>query len=536
MANARDKNRNSRSNPEAEPSLALTPDAEHVSPLQKVLSWLLSFSVHIVIMIILALVLFPSDKTELQIDAVFSDQLGDQLEILTTDEGNINPTEGPEYAIEIPEEARIDTMIVMEPEQELPFRDDAPGVLYDSSRTDIQDLLSGRTDPGTKNDLIAKYGGNKLTQDAVAAGLRWLVKQQDRKTGSWSLKGPFSDGSMNAIPENRVAATGMALLAFLGDGHTVSAGEHTNVVRRGWSWLLKQQQNSGLFYQENSSQNDHFYTHAICTIALCELIGMESRLGNGTDLEPLKYKARKAIAYLEENQTEQGGWRYVPGSDSDLSVTGWCLMALQTARMAGLSVQPETLTRITTFLDRVAWDDGSQYAYRKANDRLEETRTSMTATGLLCRLYLGWDRMNPALVKGADLLIQPDNLIHKPTPDEDTQESDVPGTKKTYSQNVYGWYSTTMMLKHLGPFSKQWRTWNRAMCENLPGMQEPANHTEAGSWNPEYDDYRTAGGRLYVTALSILCLEVYYRHLGLFQGTATQAEQPGDSSSSSVSQ
>ncbi len=38
-----------------------------------------------------------------------------------------------------------------------------------------------------------------------------------------------------------------------------------------------------------------------------------------------------------------------------------------------------------------------------------------------------------------------------------------------------------------------------------------------GSWNPEGDEWGDAGGRLMVTSLSCLTLEVYYRYLPLYK-------------------
>ena len=88
-----------------------------------------------------------------------------------------------------------------------------------------------------------------------------------------------------------------------------------------------------------------------------------------------------------------------------------------------------------------------------------------------------------------------------------------------FQTNVYGWYSAAMMLKHLGPYNKYWQTWNKAMSAEIPARQCPEGNSEAGSWDPDLDSYRFGGGRLYVTALSILCLEVYYRHLSLYTQT-----------------
>ena len=37
----------------------------------------------------------------------------------------------------------------------------------------------------------------------------------------------------------------------------------------------------------------------------------------------------------------------------------------------------------------------------------------------------------------------------------------------------------------------------------------------AGTWNPA-DNWETQGGRIYATAMKLLVLEVYYRHLPLY--------------------
>lgn len=487
------------------------------------LYWLLSAALNIVVLILLGLIFFPERMKPIALDAIFSDRLGDQLETMTLDEGNINPTQAESYAVTIPEVGEINDFVVFDkPDRE--FIDDVNAPFFDQSRIDIADLLTGRTDPGTKNDLLSKYGGNKKTSEAVRLGLLWLKKQQ-LKGGNWSLKGPYRDGVSRAIADNPTAATGMALLAFQGDGNTRFQGDHKTVVRNGWKWLVKQQADNGSFFDSGNSSS-RFYTQAICTIALCELIAMEGRSGKGADL---RGNAQKAVDYLVQRQNPKlGGWRYdvetaekwinegktgrkreifETAVDSDLSVTGWVLMALESARVANLFVPQTTFDKVSDFLDSVSADDGAKYYYRKEEKSL---RASMTATGLLCREYLGWDRKNPTLLRGAATLVEPENLIHYP--DKDSQKR---GSQAEYI-NVYGWYSASMTLKHLGPYHPLWRQWNDALNSAMPENQEPAGSEEAGSWDPSQDAYFFGGGRLYVTSLSILCLEVYYRHLSLY--------------------
>jgi hypothetical protein len=46
--------------------------------------------------------------------------------------------------------------------------------------------------------------------------------------------------------------------------------------------------------------------------------------------------------------------------------------------------------------------------------------------------------------------------------------------------------------------------------------KDPKTAHQKGSWDPSGDAWGQHGGRLMITSLSILTLEVYYRHLPLF--------------------
>jgi hypothetical protein len=224
---------------------------------------------------------------------------------------------------------------------------------------------------------------------------------------------------------------------------------------------------------------------AICTIALCELYGM-------TQDSQYREPAQRAIDYCVKIQSKEGGWRYFPGSDSDLSVTGWFAMAFQSARMAGLNVPTPTLQRISGFLDSVERSNGSRYSYKPNNS----FTPAMTAEGLLCRQYLGWSQSDSRLRSGAQYLLR--NL---PTWDAGKRD-------------VYYWYYATQVCHHME--GKYWRAWNNAMKTVLPENQVQSGQ-ERGSWNPRGDEWGGEGGRLFVTCLSTYMLEVYYRHLPIYK-------------------
>jgi hypothetical protein len=216
-----------------------------------------------------------------------------------------------------------------------------------------------------------------------------------------------------------------------------------------------------------------------------------------------KEPAQRAVDFLVRAQSKQGGWKYQPNQRADLSVSGWVMMALQSARMAELNVPQGTLYEFEKFLDSVAHDGGRQYGYevRRA------ASPAMSAEGLLCRQYLGWEASDPRLVEGAKLLTaRPINF-----------KSD---------QDVYYWYYATQVLHHLG--GPPWEEWNRVMAVELPGHQV-RNGKEAGSWNPMNDAWGSRAGRLYTTCLSIYMLEVYYRHLPIYGQPLNLRVGPADS-------
>lgn len=341
--------------------------------------------------------------------------------------------------------------------------------------------FSGREE-GRKDALLKAYGGTALTQDAVKEGLSWLVRQQ-KSRGTWSLTGPYKLG---ANRENEEAATAMALLAFQGAGYTPQGKNNdgfTKAVTRGWKALLRSQQADGHFFENLSDENSQLYTQALCTIAICELYGM-------THDEAYHDAAQKAVDYCVKIQAPEGGWRYQPGVDSDMSVTGWFSMALQSARIAGLEVPSPTYAGITKFLDSVAREEGSRYAYQ-----LQAGATlTLTAEGLLCRQYLGWKHDDPRLRAGVDYIL-----------------ANLPEWDK---RNVYYWYYATQVCHHME--GNDWQKWNGVMRQLLPQNQEKRG-SERGSWDPVNDRWGSAGGRLYVTCLSLYTLEVYYRHLPIYR-------------------
>lgn len=439
-------------------------------------AWFVSFVFHAILLVILGLIVISGPNNGLLVvELGETETVGEQLddEMLQQESLDVE-VETPELSFDpVP----VNDPLAAMPEVELAL--DGLAATHDIDAKSLGSALSGRS-KGAKAALLAKFGGNAATEAAVIRALEWLARNQ-QKDGSWRLDGPYKNGG---ITENRTAATAMALLAFQGAGHTHREGRFSKQVARGWKALLKMQDREGDFYHSRSS-HQHLYSQAQATIAICELYGM-------TKDSRFREPAQLAVDFAVRTQTREGGWRYEPYREADMSVTGWFLMALQSAKMADLEVPDSTFERIGRLLNKLSKDYGSQYVYQIDK---RHTSLALSAEGLLCRQYLGWKRDDRRLVKGVRLI------------------SNNPVSFAGSRKNVYYWYYGTQVLHHYE--GEEWEKWNKVMRVELPEHQVKRGR-ERGSWDPVNDTWGELAGRLYMTCLCTYTLEVYYRHLPIY--------------------
>jgi hypothetical protein len=341
----------------------------------------------------------------------------------------------------------------------------------------VEGLLAGRS-PDARAKLVKLGGGTKESERAVELGLEWLARHQ-RPDGSWSFQHGLDDPGFLDCP---TGATGFALLCFLGAGNTSKEGAYRSHVTAGLKYLIDHMQiNDNGAWLLGTGQAT-MYVQGVGTIALCEAYSMSK--------DPdLRVPAQKAVDFIVKAQDpEGGGWRYRIPQAGDLSVVGWQMMALQSARIAELSVPPRCITKATRFIRSVESESGAAFGYSNANN----VRPTMTAVGLLCRMYLGRERTHKGLIRGMRRL------------------SDA-GPNPT---DMYYNYYATQVLHHFG--GSGWENWNAVMRDLLVNTQAQGGDA-AGSWPPDLSHGVAQGGRLYTTCLSILTLEVYYRHLSLYR-------------------
>jgi hypothetical protein len=377
----------------------------------------------------------------------------------------------------------------------MPLSDEALGGEFaGAGDADVTGALGGRGH-GVRARLAMEGGGTPASEEAVSRGLRWLQAHQ-LPSGGWCFdlhQGPCEGHCRDSGTEpSTTGATGLVLLAFLGRGETHLEGDYQDTVKKGLYYLTGQMKVSSLGGDLRGEGGGAMYSHAIATIALCEAYAM-------TQDKALQPFAQKAIDFIVAAQEKRGGgWRYEPQQPGDTTVTGWQLIALKSGQMGYLRVPYETIERAGRFLDSVQLDGGARYAYLP---RMKEGRElTTTSVGLLCRMYTGWPKDRPALQKGVQILAR--------------EGPSLLGS----NANIYYNYYATQIMHHYG--GEAWETWNHQMRDFLTRTQATDGH-ESGSWYFEGGQAK-AGGRLYVTAMAIMTLEVYYRHMPLYAEHAAE--------------
>lgn len=372
----------------------------------------------------------------------------------------------------------------------LPPRNSVSTSRQDIAREVIPNLYADRFAKDL-TEVASERGGSSQTEAAVKAALAWLAANQ-AANGGWDASKFGAGQERSVLGHNRQGAgaeadtgvTGLAVLAFLGSGHSHLHGTYRSEVAKALEFLRQRQRADGSLFA-NAELYARMYCHSMATLAVCEAYAI-------TRDERLDPMCRAAVAYsLAMQHPTDGGWRYRRGDTGDTSQLGWVLMTLKSAQLAGIQVPDVTWTRAERFLRRVKrGDHGGLAAYRPDGPA---SRT-MTAEAWFCHQLLQSDRggtLNPMSIREAVKSLE--------------QELPSPSNR-----NLYYWYYATLALHqnklHSPEDVSSWESWNHALTTALIGTQQ-----SDGSWNADtvWGGY---GGQVYTTALSALCLEVYYRY------------------------
>jgi hypothetical protein len=211
----------------------------------------------------------------------------------------------------------------------------------------------------------------------------------------------------------------------------------------------------------------------------------------------LKEPLQKAVDFIIKAQNpNHGAWDYKPwhknpkGNRIDTSVSGWQIMALRSARLAGIQINERPFLLAAKWLDTIgAGQNRGLYGY----DSRKYKSDAMVAEGLFSQQLLGTPPDRPRMRESV-------KYIARKLP-------------KKGQRNFYYWYYGCLSLyQNQG---QEWENWNERIKPIWLDLQVK-NGTNAGSWDPKGGNHMGEMGRVIATALATLSLEVYYRYLPLY--------------------
>ena len=307
----------------------------------------------------------------------------------------------------------------------------------------------------------------RLQEASRERAMSWLTNQQ-KEGGFWENT------------HGRVAHTGMAVLCYLSNGD-LPADNSTNgkALKKGLDWLLSQIRENGAL-----QDGDRMYGQAIGTLALSEAFNLTKNETYGEPLEKL------INVFAVTQHPESGGWRYYgypTDKKADTSVTGWVVMAIQSAEYAGVEIPEEMTKKIGTFFKTVAsGKEGGLYGYTPG-----KIKPSTTSIGMYCQQLLG-------TLKGKQ---QDESALyldlHRPDPKHSHQ---VIGCGKYH----YWFYGTFAMYLHGG---RKWADWDDKLHPALIEYQEDDGHWGAAG------PFAKKEGDVISTCWAIMALNAKYRCL-----------------------
>jgi hypothetical protein len=209
---------------------------------------------------------------------------------------------------------------------------------------------------------------------AVARGLEHLLSRQ-REDGSWGSG-------------HRVAVTALTVMAFLANGYLPEREPYGRAIASGVDFLIVAGRAGGGFIGES------MYEHALAALALSESWGMSSRS------EAIRDLLKRAVDVILRSQNRRGGWRYYPRpDDADISVTVMQVVALNSAREAGIVVPDATIAKAIAFVLSCRNAASGGFGYQGPND----PGFARTAAGVTSLLLAG-QRGSEAVLKGLDYI------------------------------------------------------------------------------------------------------------------------------------
>ena len=305
---------------------------------------------------------------------------------------------------------------------------------------------------------------------AVRRGLEYLKSAQNQD-------GSFGQGRL----AQHAGITALGGIAFMAEGSVPGRGTYSEAVQHALDYVLSNCSETGLIASDESS--GPMYGHGFATLFLGEVHGM-----NHTD-ERVRDALVRAVQLIVNCQNDQGGWRYNPVPyDADISVTICEVMALRSARNAGLKVPKETIDAAVRYVRSCQNSDGGFRYMKEAGGSL----WPRTAAGVAALFYAGVYEDDSA-ERGLDYLMK----FAFPS-------AGAVNGAFAQSHYFYGHYYAAQAMYLAG--GERWSKWWPAVRAELLSRQQAD-----GSWSD------AQSGDAYATAMALIVLQMPKRYLPIFQ-------------------
>lgn len=352
----------------------------------------------------------------------------------------------------------------------------------------------------TPNNVLSAAEWQRVDA-AVERGLNFLISQQ------------LPDGSFQTMEHAQPGVTSLCVLGFMAHGHTPGDGMYGERLEQATEFIMACQKENGLItlYGPDGPKIDRgvsheigtaaAYNHAIASLTLCEMYGM-GRAKQRAQMQRVIDKALEAALEMQrwpkDNAGDKGGWRYVDDldqNDSDLSVTGWYLMFLRSARNAGFNVPEQAIDDAVGFVRRVFQQNYGAFGYTVGTGRSPSRGTA--GAGILALRHAGYHNSFEAQRTGQWLLQYSFEVYN------DTLGLD----RDRYH---YSLFNCCQGMYQLGsPY------WEQFFPRTVRAVL--AHQQSDGSWDAESYHRDRAFGNSYTTALVLLSLGAPNQLLPVFQ-------------------
>jgi hypothetical protein len=326
---------------------------------------------------------------------------------------------------------------------------------------------------------------------SIDRALAFLAARQITEAQAAKIRNPDMAGSFNSSMRGNTGISSLCVMAFLSKGHTPGTGKYGNVINKGIDYILSTSQSNGLLTSSDRrgrNGSGPMYAHCIATLLLSEVSGMVSP----TRQKRIDKALPKALALIlaaqrvRKRSKDAGGWRYKPDSrDSDLSLTGWALMALRSARLNGAAVPTSSIDDAVKYVMRCRTRDWG-FSYQPGGS----ASPSRVGVGLLCLELCGRQHGSEVTKRAADYILK---RYH--------------GNRHFGgSHAAYAVYYCSQAMFQVG--GKHWEQWGNQLYTTLLKLQK-----KDGSWTLS----GSRGGSSYSTAMCVLAMTVSYRQLPIYQ-------------------